>query len=767
MATKKTKKAAKADDYNKKDDAQDRVLNPEEEKAVLERARKRDLKQKAQRLFTSAKEARKRYDWEWLTRDLFRRGFHFSRYNPTSKSVVLATRSNIKIPINLVHAQMRTIKNQITSVRPKWEVMPTGLGDDAVTNARYSGRLLDHFYDKFNLRRKTKETVTQGLMYSVGGPWQIGYDPDGGENGDGEVFIWLLDPFDFYIDPNATHLSDAEYVVKAVRKPLTEIKADPAYTWYENLADIHGEMKQAASEYKQFLMQALKYYQPNANEEEEEGAILYEAWIKVHVTERNMEQIQEELRDNDQDADDLRVGEVVMRKLTYLDFVVDPLDCRVIRRDDFPFCLYQADVNPMEIYGESWIKHVIPVNRVINALESSVFKFNYKYAIGRIRVDKNSGVRIISNEHGDIVEANQGAAVEPLPIQPLPSSYDNQITNMRLYLEDVGGAHEASMGRIPSGVKSGIGIAELKAADSVNQQDLLDGLEEFLIDVADKLLREISLNYDVPKVIKVLGKGGKPEHFSVIGRDHADERQKTTEVKIGPDVFDLAVIGDDNEIKVSVGTWLAHTKEARLDRLREYFEAGLIDQETFLENAEFADVDRIIRQTRKEKVLEQASTQTPEGMPTDEEIAEQENYMMQVEGRPAEPGGVWPQPEDDHQVHLIVHQEALGPRGDPEIEKHMMEHRNLAEAQLAQPAPARSAQQGGPGQPAQGPVGSAIPPGGVPGPAGMATGGGPVPGGAPLPVPPTTPSAVAGGGQVGLPPELMAAMGGGGGPLPF
>jgi len=639
---------------------------------ILYRAKKRDDRHKAETLFKSASDARKRYDWEWLTRDLFRRGYHFSRYNPSNRTVVLQTRSVARIPINITNAQMRTIKNQVTSVRPKWEVLPIGLSDEAQTNARYSGRALDYYYDHLNLRRMLKETIIQGLMYSVGGPWQVGYDPDGGENGEGDIFIWLIDPFDFYIDPAAISLKDAEYVIKAVRTSLNKIRANPNYTFEVNPMDLRGEMRLAASEYKQFLLQALKYYQPRSTEDEDEGLILKEAMIKVHIREDNLEEVTEELKRNDQDTDDLRIGEVVMKAITYIDEQESPLEYKFIRKSHFPYALFSADVNPMEIYGESWIKHVIPMNRALNALESSVFRYNYKYAIGRLVIDKNSGVRIFTNEHGDIIEKNAGAEVTSLALQSLPGSYKDQITNMRMYMEDVGGAHEVSMGRVPSGVKSGIGIAELKAADAVNQQDLIDGLEEFLTDVGQRVLGEIAENFDVPKMMKVLGKGGDPEHFMVIGEDNAKGRKNKREVKIGADTFDLAVIGKDNEIRVSVGSWLAYTKGARMEQLKEWHNAGLIDQKTFLEHAEFGDVQDIVDRTRQEKHLEQYQEIEAAGGTgaTDEEIARQENTMMVQEKRT----DVVPLAEDRHQIHLMIHQETLGSDGDEIVEEHMSIH---------------------------------------------------------------------------------------------
>ena len=641
---------------------------------AINKAKQRDERTKAQQLFQSSSDSRKRFDWEWLTRDLFRRGYHFSRYNPSNKTVILATKSVTRIPINITHAQMRAIKNQVTSVRPKWEVFPQGLSDESVQNARYAGRLLDYYYDHLNLRRKLKDTVIQGLMYSVGGPWQVGYDPDGGSDGSGEVFIWNLDPYDFYVDQSATCINDAEFVIKAVRTSLATVKANPDYHFSTPVDQLQGEARLAASEYKQFMLQARRYWQGKTNVEEESGVILKEAWIKRRVTEKNKEELKMELISHDEDAEDLRLGEVVMRYIVFLDQLEDPLQFKLLREKDFPFSFFQADTNPLEMYGESWIKHVIPMNRVLNALESSVFRFNYKYAIGRIVIDKNAGVRIFTNEHGDIVEKNAGSEVSFPGMPPLPQSYQQQIANMRTYIEDVGGAHEVTMGRIPMGVKSGIGIAELKAADAVNQQDIVDGLEDFLTDVGYKLLKMIAKNYDVPHVVRALGKSGKPDFFTVVGEVGAKNRKKRS-VKIGMDTFDLGVIAEDNEVKVTVGSWLAYTKSERLAQLKEYYSAGIIDQQTFLEHAEFADVQDIIDRTRDDALVKKYAGTPAAGAPanagvSDLDIAKQENFMMVTEGRIDVP--VFE--ADNHFIHIAEHKNALGTEKQPEVEKHIQKH---------------------------------------------------------------------------------------------
>ena len=679
-----SKKIATKADNDKPQKGKALMVNEGDEEAEKRRTFNRELKSRAMNLFSSMRESRKRYDWEWLTRDLYRRGYQFSSYNNQTKTVVLSTTSAVRLPINLLWAQMRVIRNQVTSFRPKWEVLPTGKSEQSLNNARYSGKLLDYYFDRLNLRKMIKETVTQGLTYSVGGPWQIMYDPDA-DNGEGEVRVDLVDTFDFFWDMNATGSHDAEFGAKAIRKPVDEVRNDPKYTFYQKLTK--GDKRQAESEYKQFLLLSLKYYEQYTLEEAE-TMILKEFWWKTRVNDDNREKLTQELKENDQDIKDIKDGEVLMRVVTYTDLLEDPLRVQLIRRSDYPFEMYQADINPVEMYGESWAKHVIPMNRVVNALESSVFQYNYKYAKGRIVIDKNSGVSIINNEHGSIIQKNVGAEVSSLHLAPLPPSYQDQIANMRRYIEDIGGAHDISLGRVPTGVKSGVGIAELKQADSTNQADLVDNLEDFLVQVGKKILKEIAENYDVPRVIKALGKSGSAEHFAVIGDVHGKKRKNQKEVTVGTDTFDLAQIGADNEIRVTIGSWLAYTKSAQYEKLRELFESGTIDQKTFLEHLEFNDVQNIVDKTREEKLLEKMSTVPAAGSGgvTDQEIAQQENIMIMKEGRT----DVNPEPTDAHIVHKAIHQDYA----DNELmAKHMEKHdkmmikekTNVVEAPLGAP----------------------------------------------------------------------------------
>jgi hypothetical protein len=613
----------------------------------------------AKKLLASAQAARRKYDWEWLVRNLYLRGYHFARYNSSNSTFTMGTKTKVRIPINLMWAQARAIRNQVTSFRPKWEALPNKPTEAAKENAQYSEKELDYLYRKLNLKRKMKEIIYHGLYTSVG-IWQFDWDKRG-DGGQGEVEISVVDPFDFFIDPNATNFEDAQYCIKAVRKPLQEIKTDPRY---KNTAEIKADKKLAASEYKSFLLQAIK------NPEEESG----------NLEDANEYTILYELQKKEYQED----GQVKIKILSFTEDSILPLRDELTENDTINYELFQADLQPLEVYGESWAKQVMPINRVLDALESHIFEYNHFFAKGRFVIDKGSGVRSVINENGQIIEKNPGYTVTSLPIAPLPMSTFQQIANFRQYLEDIGGLHEVSLGRIPAGVKSGVGIAELRQADATSQDDLVDALEDFLVRASKQIFRIISKNYTTAKLAKVSGKGGEPEYFYVLGSESptAKSLQKKNRNTFGQMNLPIAVIGADTEVRVMIGSWLAYTKQARQEELKELFRLGAIDQKTLLQHLEFGDVDSITDRTRTERLvqLRQSQPMAQEMLAArkgvdDESLALAENELMD-EGKP-EPVEM----EDDHELHLIVHREGMAKTKYPSIYlDHMSEHIKLMEA---------------------------------------------------------------------------------------
>lgn len=621
------------------------------EEEVLEQRESKERVRRCRQLFINSQSARRKHDWEWLVRNLYIRGYHYGRYNRGTKTVTFAARTGVRIPINITWALMRAVRNQVTSFKPKWEVLPRVTTKSAMENARYSSKLLDFIYDKAHVKRKIKEAVTQALLYSIG-VWQFNLDRKK------NVRIIAVDPFDFYVDPNvrSSDISDelygAEYVIKTISRPLAAVKSDPQY---KNTETLEADNLMASAEYKRYLLQVLNTY-AQQDMTENPTVLLRECWYREY--------------------DDK--GEYKIRVLTYVDSLELPLRDELTDQKVYPFEVYQGEISPIQLYGESWIKQVIPINRVIDALESQIFEYNHFYAKGRFIIDKNSGVRVIVNQHGQIIEKNRGSTVTSLPLQPLPSAPFEQINNFRRYIEDISGAHDVSLGRIPAGIRSGTGIAELKQADATNQDDLVDNLEDFLSRTGSRILNMVAENWNTSRLIAATGFGGKPDYFMAVGEKSRLKDKKEKDYTFGEMRLPLAVIGRDNEVRVQVGSWLAYTKAARKDELKELFRIGAIDQRTLLEYLEFGNIEDITERTRNERLLDLRSSrpsasvarQTGQEM-TDEELALAENELM-TEGKDQPV-----MPDDDHEVHMTIHRELID---DPNSEfygivtAHVNEH---------------------------------------------------------------------------------------------
>lgn len=627
-------------------DAQVTMESPEE---VKKREDDMMLMLRAKNLFQLAVENRRKYDWEWLVRNLYIRGYHFARYNRTSNTVTFSSRTGVRIPINLISAHMRGVRNQVTSFQPKWEVLPKVTSESAFENAKYSGKVLDYIYDKAQIRRKIKEVVNDALWSSVG-IWQ--FDVDDEKN----VVINRVDPYDFYVDPNikSPNLNDpeqgAEFVDKVIQMPLDAVRKNKNY---ENTDELQADNITASAQYKQFLMQVTRQ-QFGSKSAENQTVLMHETWM----------------RERQED------GKIKMRVIHWVDHLLRPLSNQLLDTSEYPFEIFQGDITPGELYGESWVKDLIPINRAIDALESHIFEYNHIFARGRFVIDKNSGVRVILNQHGQIIEKNRGAQVTNLPINPLPPSPGEQIARFVRYLEDKSGVHDVSFGRLPGALRSGTAIAELKQADATNQADLVDNLEDFLSRAGRKILRLVGENWSTSKLISVTALGGKPEYFMAAGETSPLSKKKKNKFTFGEMELPLAIIGVDNEVRVQVGSWLAYTKEAREEKLKELFRLGAIDQQTYLLHAEFADIDGIIERTQSEALLQASRGQPNQVLQeqygvnlSDEEIALAENELLE-EGvdQPVHPG-------DNHQVHIMIHQEK---QDNPMVRAHLNEHIKLA-----------------------------------------------------------------------------------------
>ena len=526
-----------------------------------------------------AKKNRQIKDWEWYTYDNYYRGNHYIQFNKRTNQIITPSRpkGQVRLTINKIYSICRAIRNFATSYRPKWEVAADSTTEDKINNSRKSADTLDFYYGYLQMPKKIKGVANYIIKYGIG-YLQYGWDEDatGLDNQKGEVDVWIRDPFDVYLDPAGMETGDIQncrFIDIAVSKPVQDIVNNTAYKVklkeqaITGREDISGSTVRAASEFKQILIQ--NQYASNFGDEDElKSVILHETLYKKLVK-----------------------GETQV-------WIASWIEGHLLRNEQTEFKKYNiipipSDDNPNEIYGEGYIKNLIPINKILNRLESQVVEYNNLVNRGRIIADKGAGINKITNETGEILEKNPGSDVHDVRPTGLTPDMNAQIFRMNDYLKDISGVVDAFLGKAPEGIKSGVALESLKAQTANNLQDLKDNLETALGQLGEGILEMLANKVVASRQLKTTGKNGQPEYFKIRGQIGIKPKEKLAK--------DTYIIGNQNQVKVIIGSGLAYTKEGRITRLDKLLEQKVIGPEAYLKGIEFGDVEETIKEAQKSK----------------------------------------------------------------------------------------------------------------------------------------------------------------------
>jgi len=532
----------------------------------------------------AAKKNRQISDWNWYLYDNYYRGNHYIQFNKRTNQVVTPPRpkGQVRLTVNTIFSTCRAIRNFATSYRPKWEVAATSTSEDAVVNNRKSADTLDYYYDYLELPMMIKGVALYTIKYGLGF-FQYGWDEEatGIDNLAGEVDVWIRDPYDVYMDPAGMETGDIQncrFVDIAVSKPVQDIVNNEHYKKLE-MDDISGDTTRAASEFKQDLINN-QYASDFSESDELKTKIVHETWYKKRVKDEKKKKTDPDAYHSEVWIASWIVGHLLRNEQT--------------EYGRYPIIPVSSDDNPNEIGGEGYIKNLIPIAKVRNRLESQIVEYNNLVNRGRFSVEKNSGVSKITNETGEILEHNTGSEIKELRIAGMAPDIHRQIERLNEYDQEISGVQEAFMGKVPEGIKSGVGLESLKAQTANNLQDLKDNLETSLSKLGEGILELIANKYVVSRQIKATTTDSKNDYFKVKGQVGVEAKEELPE--------DTYVIGSQNKVKVIIGSGLAYTREGRITRLDKLLEQKVIGPETYLKGIEFGDVEEAIKDAEKAAV---------------------------------------------------------------------------------------------------------------------------------------------------------------------
>jgi len=535
---------------------------------------------KFQRAFEMDVQNRQQLEAEWFVRDNYVKGNHFVKWNNDTSSVeTIQAQGNVRFPINKIYSTIRSVRGFVTKFDPKWDVYPANKSDKAIDEAGYKQKLLDSHWEMGNLKDFSKQKVFQALKYSIG-ILELGWNPK-----DREPTFTVLDPYDVYF--GGVNSANVRRITKAVKRNISEVAADPLYEKRQGTLSQDGEL--FVSNAKQTL-EDMTYGRQNVDRELDGNTIVKEMLYVV-------------------DKPNKLGGTINLVAFTNSSFLRH-VETPYTKMED-KYLVYRSDVNPGEMYGEGWVKHLIPVQKMLDILESQEAEYHHMFAKGRYIVSRNAGVKIINNQNGVILEHNPGRrpVIENAP--SMAASVDNQINRLNVYLEDLGGQHDASLGRIPSGATAGIAIEALQEGDANNLKDLTENFHIDLVNTAKAIFKMYARNLKSTKVIESDDKDGDglPDYFAIIGETATNIPDFVT---YKGKKIPVCVLREKENVRVTIGSWLAFTRDAMEQRIYKHYTAGLIDRNTALKALKYTDTDQIIDKAIKEQMIATIAKQGPQ-----------------------------------------------------------------------------------------------------------------------------------------------------------
>lgn len=261
-------------------------------------------------------------------------------------------------------------------------------------------------------------------------------------------------------------------------------------------------------------------------------------------------------------------------------------------------------------------------------------------------------------------------APEPHPVQmpDLPDYVKILPELLGQHILEISGQNETSQGQVPAGARSGVAIAYLTEENDTKLGPTVQEYEEMIEHVSWLELQAYAQYYELPRTIRLTGKGTEPEVFDFVGSELA---------------------GVDR-VQVQAGSALPRSLAAKQQYTLDLYDRGLIRNPRQV--LEMLDVGQG-EQDEWEKDMDQA---------------ERENRRMQAGKR--QPVLEW----YNHPAHLFVHHsymksadfEELDPAYQQIYIEHEEEHQNMVaeqqQSQMRQQEMAGAGGQGGEVAPGQG-----------------------------------------------------------------
>lgn len=599
-------------------------------KRITERIDSQQIGSEVDMMIRYASDRRKQFERRWYNNNFFDDGFHFRYVHKDSGNVV--DLSNIqgsgfpKRSIPKASRQIRGVANLLLSPNytpvaypeslsiaqfeeygeQKWEalkeaqVMATKL-------AQSQGKWLTEEWKKQELKEKLIQMVILAAKHGIS---YLQIYPDSVKE---EIVTGVFDAFDIYVIGDVTDIYDAVAIVKAYPRPIKEIKADELFK-DAPLDQLSPDNRLASSEVKEaYKRSKVGGLGGDANP----TIIQKEAFIKEYLTKDKIVELNKEYPEV---IAGKKEGDTCMRHV-FTAGGVTLLDTYVALTE-YPFVDFRYE--PGDLYQTPFIERFIPQNKSLDIIVHRIEQWANTMAAGSWSKRKGEDFEMTNVAGGAVYEYDTTPPIQN-QIAPLPNTLFNLVGLLESLIEEQG-ASTSALGKLPSGVKSGVAIESLKATEYDNLTIPAGMLQQTVRRISERMLDYVSDYFLNPQTVTMLD-NGKPTHFDIIGERGAKLHQQLDT----PIPLETVVVKKGTRVNIEVESGLGFTMQGRKEaaqQIIEYMlklaELGLIPMEAvgtvteqFLRTFQFGSTAEIMEQI--DQFIQQKNQQGDQAQMTPED----------------------------------------------------------------------------------------------------------------------------------------------------
>lgn len=561
-----------------------------------------------------------------------------SAYNGDKKEYVPSYKSDNST--NMIFSTLETIRPIMLSETPKFQVFPRLEKDYDKCQRVEQG--LNYEWDRTKMYSILPKLLLTALQTGTG---IIGLFYDGKE-----IQPTLISPFNFFIDPSATTLDEAEYCIYA-----SYVNVGQLIKKYPNAREELIKQKQTPNE--ENLVFGRDTGTLNNNQ-----VLVLETYIKDY----SMENFEEE--ENGEKVTKSKMKYPNLRRIIVGgDVLLEDKPNPYEDNGKFPFVVLKDYDLPNQFWGVGDVQHIMKPQKYMDSLLNTVLDNAKNMGNGMWVIDKNSGIdtSTLTNRPGLILKKNPNSEVARLTPPQLPSYLLNTYQTIMENIEKITGVNETTRGFRPNSITSGSALQTLTENSQGRIRLKMVYLESMLGELGSMWVRRIKQFWDLPRQIRIMVSANSLQQtLSTMQQNGQPYSVKQPYGDMYP-VF-TSVDGDsiDGEWDISVvgGSTLPVNKGQKLNyliqlaNLRGEDNLPLVDRQTILENSEVSNVQEILQ--RFESIKQANAQQQTQGQANmqQEQFANQ-SYASQLEMQKAK------------QKH------------DLELQKLQLEHNNKAQEQ--------------------------------------------------------------------------------------